>query len=133
MSYDEKIVLQCQANALANNATLGSSSASSADSDGGSGSSGASSSDNGGANSTETCSTTVAVGLYYNDVWEYDLNCTRLYCGWMWRLVAVDSTAQRVARADPVTSHFVGEIYAIENPLHHLESVGHHKRWQCLP
>ncbi|CAN0356002.1 unnamed protein product, partial [Ectocarpus sp. 13 AM-2016] len=25
----------------------------------------------------ETCSTTVAVGLYYNDVWEYDLNCTR--------------------------------------------------------
>ncbi|CAN0477702.1 unnamed protein product, partial [Laminaria digitata] len=25
----------------------------------------------------DSCSITVAVGLYYNDVWEYDLNCTR--------------------------------------------------------
>lgn len=75
MSYDEKIVLQCQENALANNATLGSSSSTSTASSGG-GSSGAPGSDNDGTN--ETCSTTVAVGLYYNDVWEYDLNCTRL-------------------------------------------------------
>lgn len=75
VSYDEKIVLQCQENALANNDTLGSSSSpSTATSDGGS--SGASGSDSGSTN--ETCSTTVAVGLYYNDVWEYDLNCTRL-------------------------------------------------------
>lgn len=67
MSYDEKIVLECQANALENNVTFDSSASSSA-----------STSSNGSTNSTgETCSTTVAVGLYYNDVWEYDLNCTR--------------------------------------------------------
>lgn len=77
MSYDEKTVLQCQENALANNATLGSSSSSSTGSSDDGGSSGAASSNNGSTNSTETCSTTVAVGLYYNDVWEYDLNCTR--------------------------------------------------------
>lgn len=68
VSYDEKIVLECQANALEKNATLDSSNSNS-DSD---------SSTNGSTNSTgETCSTTVAVGLYYNDVWEYNLNCTR--------------------------------------------------------
>ena len=74
MSYDEKIVLQCQANALENNATLGSSSSSNDDSDSSSSPPGADGSTN---SSEETCSTTVAVGLYYNDVWEYDLNCTR--------------------------------------------------------
>ncbi|CAM9806227.1 unnamed protein product, partial [Ectocarpus sp. 4 AP-2014] len=67
VSYDEKIVLECQANALDNNVTFDSSASSSA-----------SISSNGSTNSTgETCSTTVAVGLYYNDVWEYNLNCTR--------------------------------------------------------
>ncbi|CBN78621.1 conserved unknown protein [Ectocarpus siliculosus] len=67
VSYDEKIVLECQENALENNVTFDSSASSSV-----------SISSNGSTNSTgETCSTTVAVGLYYNDVWEYDLNCTR--------------------------------------------------------
>ncbi|CAM9138076.1 unnamed protein product, partial [Choristocarpus tenellus] len=28
-------------------------------------------------NDTEYCSLYVTVGLYYNDVWGYDLNCTR--------------------------------------------------------
>ncbi|CAN0140143.1 unnamed protein product, partial [Discosporangium mesarthrocarpum] len=50
VSYDEKSVLQCQYNTL-NNLTEG--------------------------NGTETCSLDVTVGLYYNDVWGYDLNCTR--------------------------------------------------------
>ncbi len=74
MSYDEKIVLQCQANALKNNATLDSSTSSGGSIDSSSATSDASGSTN---SSEETCSTTVAVGLYYNDVWEYDLNCTR--------------------------------------------------------
>lgn len=101
VSYDEKIVLQCQANALANNATLGSSSSdtsASTSSDGGS--SGAASSNNSSANSTDTCSTTVAVGLYYNDVWEYDLNCTRLRS-------EAEGLWSTVARVNAVTSCFL--------------------------
>lgn len=73
MSYDEKIVLECQENALASNA----SSSSSLTDRNGDASSGASSSSPSNSSEEETCSVTVPVGLYYNDVWEYDLNCTR--------------------------------------------------------
>lgn len=65
VSYDEKVVMKCQNNALhQRNATFDDSSSSLT------------------ANTTwngteESCSTTVPVGVYYNDVWEYDLNCTR--------------------------------------------------------
>lgn len=67
VSYDEKIVLECQENALENNITFGSSS----------GSTSSAPTNSSGQNTADSCSTTVAVGLFYNDVWEYDLNCTR--------------------------------------------------------
>lgn len=70
VSYDEKVVMECQANALRQrNATFDDFSSSSSTT---------STTANTTWNSTdESCSTTVPVGLYYNDVWEYDLNCTR--------------------------------------------------------
>ena len=61
VSYDEKVVMECQENALQNNQTLDSFSNNASTS-----------------NITgDSCSTTVTGGLFYNDVWEYDLNCTR--------------------------------------------------------
>lgn len=79
VSYDEKIVLECQENALARSKSSGV--GSSSDNAGStSTSTGASASTvAGSANESpgDTCSVTVPVGLYYNDVWEYNLNCTR--------------------------------------------------------
>lgn len=78
VSYDEKIVLDCQQNALDKNTTTTTTTTTTS---GGSSSTSGSVSSTAGNNSTnstgDSCSITVAVGLYYNDVWEYDLNCTR--------------------------------------------------------
>ena len=80
VSYDEKIVLDCQQNALDENTTTTATTPTTTASGGSSGTSSSSSgaASNNSTNSTgDSCSITVAVGLYYNDVWEYDLNCTR--------------------------------------------------------
>lgn len=94
VSYDEKIVLECQENALARNKSSGASTVA------------ASANESPG----DACSVTVPVGLYYNDVWEYNLNCTRYE---VWRPLV---TPYALHEIEDVRSHTMCDVW-IESVL----------------